>query len=176
MLGSAALSIGSHSLLSAAPPSDESLDLLWATAIDGMFNVPGCESLSSPDGMLYLVPASSKEGGKPPAAWPKVFSKGVVFSLTASNPMGIEATSEQNREANERLQEDILLLERSATTCPRAWWHSFGFNVKEGWREDGFSIAYANEERGFASKRFPSRVEPETRTSAPPCTHPSLNL
>ena len=30
---------------------------------------------------------------------------------------------------------------------PRAWWHSFGFNEKEGWREEGFSVAFAPEER-----------------------------
>ena len=26
-------------------------------------------------------------------------------------------------------------------------WHSFGFNEKEGWREEGFSVAFAPEER-----------------------------
>ena len=37
---------------------------------------------------------------------------------------------------------------------PRAWWHSFGFNEKEGWREDGFSVAFAPEERQYARQHI----------------------
>jgi hypothetical protein len=87
----------------------------------------------------------------PPAvAWPKLFAKGVVFSLTASNPDGKDAPAAWNRSANQALEADIVQMHESRHLAPRAWWRSFGFNVQEGWREDGFSLAFAKEERAFA--------------------------
>lgn len=112
-----------------------------------MIDVPGAEKLSSSDGVLYLAPMPT--GSKAPAPkteWPRVFSKGVVFSLTAWNPEGVDAPAAYNEEANKRLETDISELRVE----PRAWWHSFGFNEREGWREEGFSVAFATEERLFA--------------------------
>ena len=51
-----------------------------------------------------------------------------------------------NCEANRKLQADIA----SLRPVPRAWWHSFGFSAEEGWREDGFCVAFATDERRFA--------------------------
>lgn len=83
-------------------------------------------------------------------AWPKIFAKSVVFSLTASNPLGADAPAEWNLRANEALEKDILKMEQSRQLSPRAWWRSFGFNAQEGWREEGFSVAFAMEERAYA--------------------------
>ena len=131
-----------------------------------MIDVPGCDALSSPDGVLYLTPKSAVPESKPrsllfggsaaapaevPKAWPRMLAKSAVFTITASNPMGVEKSASENAQANMRLQKDIKnLFERPAP--PRAWWHSFGFNVQEGWREDGFAIAYGVEERLFGLK------------------------
>ena len=121
--------------------SDAALGSMWAEAIDGMINVPGCEALSTTDGVLYMRPAADA----PAIAWPRIFSKSTIFSLTASNPMGVEVPAAQNLAANARLEEDIKNLRQE----PRAWWYSFGFNAAEGWRENGFSIAYAHDERVY---------------------------
>ena len=130
----------------ASSSSDSVLGSLWATAIDGMLDVPGAKNVSSVDGVLYLAPLPDDKKPAPKVEWPRVFAKGVVFSLTAWNPMGEEAPPEYNEAANKRLEEDIKELRIE----PRAWWHSFGFNEREGWREEGFSIAFAREERVFA--------------------------
>jgi hypothetical protein len=132
---------------SGAAPTDAALGALWGEAIDGMINVPGCEELSH-DGVLYLAPT---KGAPPPVKWPKIIGKSVVYSLTGWNPMGKDAPHEQNLAANQRLQQDLAEW-KGMNTRPRAWWHSFGFNEKEGWREDGFSVAFAPEERRFAKQ------------------------
>ena len=59
---------------------------------------------------------------------------------------------EQNVEANQKLQADLV--DWKGNPSPRAWWHSFGFNEKEGWREDGFSVAFAPEERQYARQHI----------------------
>lgn len=127
--------------------SDEALGSLWAAAIDGMIAVPGAQDWSSAERVLYLAPESTA-GSHSPAAWPDIFVKGTVFSLTASNPMGKDAPAAANRKANGKLEEDIKsMFEGQSAITPRAWWRSFGFNVQEGWREDGFSITFSNNER-----------------------------
>ena len=137
----------SSSSSSAGPPSDASLGTLWAEAIDGMIDVPGASDLSH-GGMLYLAPVGSTSTPPPPVKWPKLIGKSVVYSLTAWNPMGRDAPLEQNVEANRRLEADLV--DWRGNPSPRAWWHSFGFNDKEGWREPGFSVAFAPEERLYA--------------------------
>ena len=114
---------------------------MWAAAIDGMIDVPNCEAISSSDGVVYLAP----DANAPTQPWPRIFAKSTIFSLTASNPMGVDAPAAQNEQMNALLEKDIVELR----TEPRAWWRSFGFNAKEGWRENGFSVAYAHEERVY---------------------------
>ena len=102
----------------------------------------------------------SPKGAPPPVKWPKIIGKSVVYSLTGWNPMGKDAPHEQNLAANQRLQQDLAEW-KGMNTRPRAWWHSFGFNEKEGWREDGFSVAFAPEERRFAKQcmqKLPART------------------
>lgn len=155
VLGGSAVIIGGVSVLSVSavhepllasepPPSSAALSSLWAAAIDGMISVPGGEAISSSDGVLYMTPASGPSSA--PVTWPRVLSKSVCFSLTGWNPMGTGMSEAANREANRKLEQDIA----SMLPEPRAWWRSFGFNLKEGWREDGFTLAFAPEERMFA--------------------------
>eukprot|EP00930_Biecheleria_cincta_P061151 TRINITY_DN46716_c0_g1_i1.p1 TRINITY_DN46716_c0_g1~~TRINITY_DN46716_c0_g1_i1.p1 ORF type:complete len:236 (-),score=47.10 TRINITY_DN46716_c0_g1_i1:125-832(-) len=127
--------------------SDEALGSLWGEAIDGMIDVPGAQELQSAERVLYLAPESTA-GPHSPAVWPEIFVKGVIFSLTASNPMGKDAPAAVNRKANGELEEDIKsMFEGQFAVTPTTWWRSFGFNVQEGWREDGFSIAFSNKEQ-----------------------------
>ena len=60
--------------------------------------------------------------------------------------MGETASAEYNQAANKSLEEDI----QEMKIVPRAWWHSYGFNINEGWREDGFSLAFDPAERQYA--------------------------
>ena len=53
-----------------------------------------------------------------------------------------------NEAQNEYLARDLTKLRPE----PRAVWQAFGFHVNEGWRENGFSVAFANEERVFGRK------------------------
>ncbi|CAE7208229.1 unnamed protein product [Symbiodinium pilosum] len=50
----------------------------------------------------------------------------------------------QSEEANAKVMEELAaeLAERLATGEGklREYWRSFGFNLKEGWREDGFTV------------------------------------
>lgn len=90
---------------------------------------------------MYLAPMDDA----PTRQWPKIFAKSTIFALTAHNPMGVDAPAAANRAANDRLEYDLTEMR----TTPRAWWHTFGFNAAEGWREDGFAVAFANEERVY---------------------------
>lgn len=126
--------------------SDSELNQLWGSAMDGMIDVPGSDGLAAANGVLYLSPMGDRPALPASVSWPKVIAKSVVFSLTASNPMGAAAPAAWNSEANAALERDIA----SLRTPPRAWWRSFGFHAGEGWREDGFSLAFALEERMFA--------------------------
>ena len=141
LCGGAALIIATQSPPARMLASDEALGAMWAAAVDGMIDVPGCESLSSDEGVLYMMPSADA----PAREWPRIFAKSAIFSLTASNPMGMEAPAAANVRMNELLEEDLKRLRPE----PRAWWHSYGFNVNEGWRENGFSVAYGYEERVY---------------------------
>lgn len=65
--------------------SNSALGALLGQAINGHVGVPGCEALSSAEGVLYMAPAV----GEPDRTdWPRVLAKSVVYSFTAWNPMG----------------------------------------------------------------------------------------
>jgi hypothetical protein len=116
---------------------DRALGALWAQAFDGMIDVPGAGALSK-EGVLFMVPATDSDDSA--VEWPAVFRDGVVCSLTAFNPMGKDRPEAENRRGNRELHAALRRLDAP----PRAsMWHSFGFHPAEGWREDGFSVAYA---------------------------------
>jgi hypothetical protein len=131
---------------------------LWSAALEGMIDVPGASGLSSPEGVMYLAPVSvlpPREGAAAAGEWPASFADGCgVFSLTAHNPMGTTAPPDANDRADEALGRDVLALARgdgasgpgpgsaARVPRPRAWWRSFGFHEGEGWREDGYTLAF----------------------------------
>jgi len=179
-IGLGAVSLTDKSPKHLAPPPKheaESLANTWSTALDGWIDAPGCESLSAPNGVLYMAPSTAPkevlQGGEASADWPRIVSRSVLFSLTAHNPMGKTHADDWNAAMNARLEADIGEMRRPCT--PRGFWHTFGFNVQEGWREDGFTLAFAKEERAFARSQVLSlaakyqqaaiyawRVEPDT--------------
>ena len=60
---------------------------MWAAAVDGWINVPGCESLTTDEGVLYMAPKADA-AARP---IPRLVAKSTIFSLTAWNPMGKDA-------------------------------------------------------------------------------------
>ena len=109
--------------------------------------------------------SSSSAVVAPPPEWPAIFADNCgMFSLTAHNPMGMTAPPDANHRADEALERDILELVRQNASVvvgsdvsysgaaarvppPRAWWRSFGFHEGEGWREDGYTLAFDPEDR-----------------------------
>jgi len=64
--------------------------------------------------------------------------EGQVLAITAFDPPGTTRSRECNAAANAQLWKDILGL----PLMPSLAWRSFGFDVEEGWREDGFCLAF----------------------------------
>jgi len=139
-------------ILAAEQPPDTSLGSLWAQAMDGMCDVPGCDAISSPEGVMYLTPAAEAPA---PVEWPRCIAKSVIYSLTAWNPNGKAASDAFNQAASKRLARDIA----AERLRPRAMWRSFGFSVGEGWREEGFSLAYDSAERFYGKKNVQKLAE-----------------
>ena len=141
------MTLARRSRMAAASQDDTALGELWGTAFDGMVRVPGAEGVAAPNSVLYMAPTTAAAADA--RRWPPPFENGAVFSLTAYNPMGRDAPEAQNVAANRRLHAELGDL----SPAPAARWHSFGFNAKEGWREDGFSVAFAaaDAERGRAA-------------------------
>lgn len=120
----------------AAHGRDPALQGLFAGALGGMVGVPGVGKAQ----VFYLAPAPEQPPGFPAGRkWPQVFETGVVYCLTAWNPMGIDAAPERNERANKLLYVDLGNLREPR---PRALWHGFGFTGAGTWREEGFWVAY----------------------------------
>lgn len=100
----------------ASEPSDASLGATWGQAVDGMISVPEAKArgLASRDDVLYIAPSTSNS--KLCTEWPPVFKDGVVLSLTAWNPMGVDHPLDVNREANARLHHDLKHIVPGART------------------------------------------------------------
>ncbi|CAE7221842.1 unnamed protein product [Symbiodinium natans] len=54
--------------------------------------------------------------------------------------MGQQQSEEANAKAMEELSTELMRMLVNSEGPLRECWRSFGFNVKEGWREDGFTI------------------------------------
>ena len=123
---------------SAASGRDPALQGLFSGALGGMVGVPGVRKGQ----VFYLAPAPEQPPGFPAGRkWPPVFD-GVVFCLTAWNPMGIDAPPELNEQANTLLFKDLGKLRDPS---PRALWRGFGFTGAGTWREEGFWVSYKEE-------------------------------
>mmetsp|Transcript_10154 Transcript_10154/g.11622 ORF Transcript_10154/g.11622 Transcript_10154/m.11622 type:complete len:285 (+) Transcript_10154:61-915(+) len=127
---------------------DESsaLNDLWSSSIEGMY-------IPYHDGILYMAPvqAGRTDIKTSSSVWPKPFQNGrSVFSLTGHNPMGKDQSKALNNDANNKLHNRIqthLFRDKEVDggediIKPNSFWRSFGFNVKERWREDGFTVSY----------------------------------
>ena len=117
---------------------------LWVGGIETMVDVPKV-------GTLSLAPAASaadsrasfaRFGGVPEALG------GVAFALTAFDPPGVSRTREANGEANVALWAALEALEAR----PKRAWRAFGCDLDEGWREDGFVLAYADAAAAAAAR------------------------
>lgn len=74
------------------------------------------------------------------------FSIQAGFALTAFNPPGITRNREDNLKKNLELFNEIKLLNKRPTQI----YPSFGINIKENWREDGFLLMFNEDERNLA--------------------------
>lgn len=83
------------------------------------------ESLSSTQGTRGELPAALRNN--------------TVMALTAFDPPGTSRDRAENAAANKLLWEDIMQL----SIAPTCAWQSYGFDLEEGWREDGFCLAFA---------------------------------
>eukprot|EP00241_Pyramimonas_parkeae_P011929 CAMPEP_0114260902 /NCGR_PEP_ID=MMETSP0058-20121206/20779_1 /TAXON_ID=36894 /ORGANISM="Pyramimonas parkeae, CCMP726" /LENGTH=192 /DNA_ID=CAMNT_0001376257 /DNA_START=134 /DNA_END=712 /DNA_ORIENTATION=- len=119
------------------------LQNVWANAFDGWYRLPDADV-----DVVFLCPKVQKEQGLEPGGsleLPATVLASRVFAVTAWNPLGDACTREINVAANKELLQEIERLSNTNNT-PRVkcWWESFGFSSE--WREDGFSIAFGEEE------------------------------
>eukprot|EP00315_Gephyrocapsa_oceanica_P055948 CAMPEP_0185489198 /NCGR_PEP_ID=MMETSP1366-20130426/12971_1 /TAXON_ID=38817 /ORGANISM="Gephyrocapsa oceanica, Strain RCC1303" /LENGTH=214 /DNA_ID=CAMNT_0028097757 /DNA_START=1 /DNA_END=645 /DNA_ORIENTATION=- len=115
--------------------SERQLGALWASVVEVML----CNKYTGGSN-VHLVPAATRPPlARAAGALPSPpFGNHVIFALTAFDPPGVERTLEENTAANGDLHRGILEL----APPPRHVWPTWGYNLDEGWREDGFSLAY----------------------------------
>jgi hypothetical protein len=115
--------------------SESRLGSIWTNAVEVML----CSRAAGSD--VYLVPSPScpSPAGE---ALPPLLRQHVVYALTAFDPPGESRTLQENAAANGRLWQRILALH----PAPSRVWPAWGYNLAEGWREDGFCLAYPIEE------------------------------
>jgi hypothetical protein len=88
---------------------------------------------------VFLAPLVDDNSPGAPLEFPAMFSNRVrIFALTAFDPPGEARSLEDNTCENHKLAEAILTM----APRPARVWPSFGFHLREGWREDGFCLAF----------------------------------
>jgi len=116
--------------------------------------------------------------------FPPYIHEVVLFALTAFDPPGIQRSLEENTRANGQLYERLAMMD---SPSPLHIFRSFGFSLSEGWREDGFVLAFSPQdtagarqavvkvaedfEQGAIFAYGPSTLGPDfvTRTTVPAC-------
>ena len=86
---------------------------------------------------VVLVPGTEppeESGGK----LPETLCSHVLFCMTAFDPPGEERTLGENAAANARMWASIQAME----PAPAKVWPCFGYSLADGWREDGFCLAF----------------------------------
>jgi hypothetical protein len=78
---------------------------------------------------------------------PYALRKYKVFALTAFDPPGVTRSLQENTKANVRLYEDL----RELRPRPDKVWRSFGMHAGEGWREDGYCVAFFAEDNAIST-------------------------
>lgn len=116
----------------------QDLASLWVGGIETMLDVPGA-------GTLSLAPCKTAAESRasfpavPPTAIPV---HGAAFAVTAFDPPGVERTRDENARENGKLW--TMLRQAGAARA----WRAFGVDVDEGWREDGFVLAFSDADEG----------------------------
>lgn len=140
----------STSFASSTPVNMHVLGELWTSATEFMLQVPN-DPPDVADGsgsMVVLVPSSdvARIPHTKTLAVPTIFHHHSVFALTAFDPPGVSRSLEDNTVANARLLSTL----RKSIPMPTSIWRSFGVSLAEGWREDGFCMAFKNEHKEIA--------------------------
>ena len=115
----------------------QDLASLWVGGIETMLDVPGA-------GTISLAPcetaAESRESF--PDGLRAIPAGGAAFAVTAFDPPGVERTRDENARENGKLW--AMLKAAGADAA----WRAYGVDVTEGWREDGFVLAFADAAAG----------------------------
>lgn len=126
----------------AGAADEQALGSTWASAVEVMLSERAVGE------NVFMTPATSRpstSGG----ALPPFLRSHRVFALTAFDPPGEARTLEDNTAANGRLWREIKELKLASV----AVWPTWGYNLDEGWREDGFGIAFPLEPAAAATQR-----------------------
>lgn len=130
--------INTRSSMSVATPGETArLGQLWRGACEVMLQVPQEKGGKSDVCLVPVESLSSALGER--GELPAVLRSNIVMALTAFDPPGTTRDRAGNAAANELLWKDIMQLSISPTCA----WQSYGFDLEEGWREDGFCLAFA---------------------------------
>ena len=112
---------------------DRKLGDTWSSAAEYMLSEAAVGS------NVVLVPAVEQpEESSDKLSLPDTLCTHLLFAFTAFDPPGEARTLEENEQANGRMWESIKLMEPS----PAKVWPTWGYNLKEDWREDGFCLAF----------------------------------
>ena len=115
------------------------LTQLWTGSVECVLGVPGAVDASG----LFLAPQAALEArpeSKPTLhTLPPILRTGKpMFALTAFDPPGVTRTLAENTAENSKLLRELQTMNVPAAQI----WPSFGFDVTEGWREDGFFLMF----------------------------------
>jgi len=88
---------------------------------------------------VFMAPVTDTPDPSKSVKFPVVFTNTMrIFAMTAFDPPGESRSLEENARENHKLADAILAMRPR----PAFVWPSFGFDLREGWREDGFCLAF----------------------------------
>jgi len=88
---------------------------------------------------VFMAPVTDNPDHEKALEFPAVFTSSMrIFAMTAFDPPGESRSLEENTRENLKLAEAILAMRPR----PAHVWPSFGFDLHEGWREDGFCLVF----------------------------------
>lgn len=116
-------------LIASAAASEVRLGKVWASVVEVML----CGHVASRN--VHLTPSKPDASA---GSLPRLFGTHTIFALTAFDPPNEERTLKANTAANAELWKAINRM----APKPAHVWPTWGYNLDEGWREDGFALAY----------------------------------
>ena len=102
-----------------------------------MLDVPGAGTIS-----LAPCETAAESRASFPDGLRAIPADGAAFAVTAFDPPGVERTRDENARENGKLWAMLK------TAGADAAWRAYGVDVTEGWREDGFVLAFADAAAG----------------------------